>query len=82
MITIKAEVLKGKQKSDGTYNVKIRMTYKREVKRLPTSIYVRKEDLTKTFKIKNPKFIRKQIILLGNIKNYVPPSHWKQPIIA
>lgn len=27
MITIKAEVLKGKQKSDGTYNVKIRMTY-------------------------------------------------------
>ena len=40
MITIKAEVLKGKQKSDGTYNVKIRMTYKREVKRLPTSIYV------------------------------------------
>ena len=58
MITIKAEVLKGKQKSDGTYNVKIRMTYKREVKRLPTSIYVRKEDLTKTFKIKNPKFIK------------------------
>lgn len=54
MITIKAEVLKGKQKSDGTYNVKIRMTYKREVKRLPTSIYVRKEDLTKAFKIKNP----------------------------
>jgi len=58
MITIKAEVLKGKQKSDGTYNVKIRMTYKREVKRLPTSIYVRKEDLTKAFKIKNPKFIK------------------------
>ena len=27
MLTFKAEVLKSKQKSDGTYNVKIRMTY-------------------------------------------------------
>lgn len=82
MITIKAEVLKGKQKSDGTYNVKIRMTYKREVKRLPTSIYVRKEDLTKAFKIKNPKFIKEANNMLGNIKNYVLPSHWKQLITA
>ena len=30
MLTFKAEVLKSKQKSDGTYNVKIRMTYNRE----------------------------------------------------
>lgn len=39
MLTFKAEILKSKQKVDGTYNVKIRITYKREVKRLPTSIY-------------------------------------------
>lgn len=58
MLTFKAEVLKSKQKSDGTYNVKIRMTYNREVKRLPTSIFVRQEDLTKSFKLKNPKFIK------------------------
>ena len=51
MITIKAEVLKGKQKSDGTYNVKIRMTYKREVKRLPTSSNV-------FITIEQPKLIR------------------------
>ena len=35
------------------------MTYNREVKRLSTNIFVRKEDLTKSFKLKNPKFIQK-----------------------
>lgn len=34
------------------------MTYKREVRRLSTSIYVRQEDLTKSFKLKNPQFIK------------------------
>lgn len=58
MLTFKAEVLKSKQKSDGTYNVKIRMTYNREVKRLSTNIFVKQEDLTKSFKLKNPKFIK------------------------
>lgn len=58
MLTFKAEVLKSKQKSDGTYNVKIRMTYNREVKRLATNIFVRQEDLTKSFKLKNPKYIK------------------------
>lgn len=58
MLTFKTEVLKSKRKSDGTYNVKIRMTYNREVKRLSTNIFVRQEDLTKSFKLKNPKFIK------------------------
>ena len=55
MLTIKAEVLKSKQKVDKTYNVKIRLTYNREVKRLATHIFVRVEDLTKDFKLKNPQ---------------------------
>lgn len=58
MLTFKAEILKSEQKSDSTYNVKIRMTYNREVKRLATNIFVRQEDLTKSFKLKNPKFIQ------------------------
>lgn len=58
MLTFKTEVLKSKRKSDGTYNVKIRMTYNREVKRLSTNIFVRQEDLTKSFKLKNLKFIK------------------------
>lgn len=58
MLTFKAEILKSKQKSDGTYNVKIRMTYNREVKRLSTNIFVRASDLTKSLKLKNPKLIK------------------------
>ena len=58
MLTIKAEVLKSKQKVDKTYNVKIRLTYNREVKRLATHIFVRTEDLTKDFKLKNLKYIK------------------------
>ena len=59
MLTFKAEVLKAGLKKDGTYNVKIRVTYNREVKRLSTSIFVRTEDLSKSFKIKNPDFYKK-----------------------
>ncbi len=44
MLTFKAEILKNKQKADGTYNVKIRMTHNREVKRLSTNIFVRPND--------------------------------------
>ena len=58
MLTIRAEVLKAGQKNDGTYNIKVRLTYNREVKRLATNIFVRQEDLTKSFKLKNPKFIQ------------------------
>ena len=35
MLTIKAEVLRKDLRVDGTYNVKIRFTYKREVKNPP-----------------------------------------------
>jgi len=52
MLTFKVEILKNKQKVDGTYNVKIRMAHNREVKRLSTNIFVRPCDLTKSFKLK------------------------------
>ena len=34
MLTIKAEIKSGEQKVDGTYNVKLRFTLDRKVKRL------------------------------------------------
>lgn len=64
MLTFKAEVLRSKQKSDGTYNVKIRLTHNRAVKRLATHLFVRPEDLTKSFKLKNPKFIKEADIIV------------------
>ncbi len=58
MLTFKAEIRKNEMKVGGTFNVKIRVTYNREVKRLATHIFVRTEDLTKDFKLKNPKYIK------------------------
>ena len=58
MLTFKVEIRKNEMKVGGTFNVKIRVTYNREVKRLSTHIFVRTEDLTKDFKLKNPKYIK------------------------
>ncbi len=58
MATFKAEVQKHQKRKDKTWNVKIRITHNRVVRRLPTSIYVNQEDLTvKNFKIKNQEKI-------------------------
>ena len=53
MLTFKGVVMPHEQKKDKTYNVKVQITYRRKVKRLSTSIFVKPEDLTKSFKIKN-----------------------------
>lgn len=58
MLTFRIEIMKNELKKDGTYNVKIRMTYNRKVKRFPTNIFIQPTDLTKSFKLKNPKFIK------------------------
>lgn len=50
--------MKNELKKDGTYNVKIRMTYNRKMKRFPTNIFVRPSDLTKSFKLKTPQFLK------------------------
>lgn len=57
MATFKYEIFKDRKRIDGTYNVKIRVTHNRKLKRIPTSIYVTKEDITKGFKIKNQSIL-------------------------
>ena len=59
MLTIRAEIKKGEQKSDGTYNVKLRFTHQRKVKRLSTSLFVRPQDLTKSLSFKNGTSLKK-----------------------
>ena len=49
MLIIKSEIKKQEQKLDGTYNVKLRFTLGRKVKRLSTSLFVTNKDLTKDF---------------------------------
>ncbi|MDR1561217.1 MAG: phage integrase SAM-like domain-containing protein [Holosporaceae bacterium] len=53
MATFKAVVLAHHKKSDGTYNVKIRITHNRIVRYMKTNIFVDKKELTKSMKIKD-----------------------------
>lgn len=46
-----------KKRKDGTFSIKILLTHNRKLKRLPTGIYITKDDITKTGKIKNQEII-------------------------
>ena len=61
MLTIRAKIKKQKQKLDGTYNVKLRFTLDRKVKRLSTSLFVTNKDLSKDLKIKQTSPIKQKI---------------------
>lgn len=60
MLTIKAEIQRDKLRQDGTYNVKIRFTKGKQVKRLSTSLFVTKADLIDKFTIKEDSLIRQE----------------------
>ena len=60
MLTIKAEVEKGKVRNDGTYNVRIRFTKDRVVKRMSTDLFATKEDLTADSKLKEESIIKQE----------------------
>ena len=61
MLTIKAEIKRSELKVDGTYNVKIRSTLDRKVKRLSTNLFVTQQDLTKSLKFKEDTSIKREI---------------------
>lgn len=61
MLTIKPEIKNRECSSTGKFNVKIRLTYKRQVKRLATSIYLGKSNLTKSLSIKENTPIKRDI---------------------
>lgn len=59
MPSFKAVVLPGQRRKDGTYNVKIRVLHNRGQRRIPTSLFARPQDLTRSLKIKNPDILSK-----------------------
>ena len=61
MLTIKAEIKKSELKVDGTYNVKIRFTLDRKVKRLSTNLFITSKDLTKSLKFKEDTSFKRAI---------------------
>lgn len=77
MLTIRADILKEKPKKDGSFNIRIRFTHNRKVKRLPTKLYVRKEDLTRSFDFKENTSIKREVDNLCSItRRYVLKYLW------
>ncbi len=64
MLTIKAEIQRDKLRKDGSYNVRIRFTKDRKVKRISTSLFATKADLTDRFTIKEDSLIKKEADIL------------------
>lgn len=71
MITFKATIKKEKLRADKTWNVLIRITYKRRIKYVSTSMYVTKKDLTTSFKIKNQQILDRCEDIIKNYRQRV-----------
>lgn len=59
MATVKTLIRKNEKRSDGTWNVLIRITHNRKSSYIRTSLFVEKKDLTNSFKIKNAAILDK-----------------------
>ncbi len=57
MATFKLTIYKNRERPDKTWNVVVRFTHDRKMRYIPTSMYVSKNDLTTSFKIKNQKIL-------------------------
>ena len=68
MLTFNAEIKRGERKQNGTYNVKLRLTLDRKVKRLSTSLFATPSDLTKDLRIKQSSPLKREVDSL--IRNY------------
>lgn len=68
MITYKPIVAPNSRRKDGTFPVKIRVTFKGVVRRLPTTLVCYQQDLTRTFKIKNATIVDKANILIKQMR--------------
>lgn len=53
MITYKPIIIQGGRRRDGTYPVKIRVTFKGVVRRLPTTLVCTDSDITRSGRIKS-----------------------------
>ena len=60
MLTIKAEIERGKVRNDGTYNVRIRFTKDRLVKRISTNLFATNADLTTDYKLREESVTKQE----------------------
>ena len=69
MVTFKAEVYAHQRKQDGTYNIKVRVTQNQKKRYLATPWFVTKDDLTRSMKLKNQKYIDLSDDLIRTYRN-------------
>lgn len=68
MITYKPIVIQGGKRKDGTWPVKIRVTFKGEVRRLPTTLVCTDSDLTRTGHIKSGAVLQRAGELIAQMR--------------
>ena len=71
MITFKAIVISNNRRKDGTYPVKIRVTFKGVSRRLPTTLVCTTNDLTRSLKIKSATILNKSDELINRMRTAV-----------
>lgn len=71
MPTFKACIYADNLRADGTYNVKIRFTHRRQTLKVSTPLYVTKAQLTRGFKIKDQRIIDSTDTLIRRWRGYV-----------
>lgn len=69
MVTFKPIVIPGNRHTDGTYPVKIRVTFKGKVRRLPTTLSCTPSDLTRTLKIKGADVLNRAEALIAQMRS-------------
>lgn len=69
MITYKPIIIQGGRRKDGTYPVKIRITFKGVSRRLPTTLVCRDADLTRSGRIKNATILEKAGELISRMRS-------------
>ena len=71
MITLKAIVIPNNRRKDGTYPVKIRVTYKGVSRRLATAMVCKPTDLTRSLKIKNADILSQADKIIIGMRNVI-----------
>lgn len=61
MLIINTEIKSNGKRLDGTYNVKLRFTLDRKMRRQGTSLFATPKDLTKELKIKQSSPIKREV---------------------
>ena len=67
MATFKTEIQN--RRADGTYNIRIRVTHNRDIRRLSTHLFVTDEDITRGRKIKNILILEQCEALIAKCRN-------------